>query len=232
MRNYLYLLSLFTLTSIAHATTFVPISIKNQIKESDGVIQGEVISVTSEKNGNRIVSKVTLLADKWIGLSPSESFIDIYYPGGKIGETVIEIKGSPKFEIGENVVLFTKKHKEKDWVNNLGLGKFSLKNMGEKKVLVNQIFPGHPQVGQMGIKRFYDLSEWVKKKKFKERFKDKYELNLEKESQALYKTKSRGRSIASVSEAEETQNKLPAIWLVVILGALGLIVGVIRKRIR
>ena len=231
MRKHLFLLPFFVMSSFVYATTFVPISIKKQIKESDGLIQGEVISVTSEKNGNRIVSKVTLLADKWIGLKPDENFIDIYYPGGKIGETVFDVKGSPKFDVGENVVLFTKKHKEKNWVNNLGLGKFSLKIMGDKKVLINQIFPGHPEVGQMRIDKFYDLSEWVKKQKFEERYKDKYELNLDKESQALYKRKIRGRSIASIGEKDESQNKLPAIWLVVILGGLGIAVGVIRKKL-
>lgn len=230
MAKSLFLLLFLASFSNAYSTTFVPISIKKQIKQSDGVVEGEVISVESEQQDSGIVSKVTLLPNKWIGLVPKDSFVEVYFPGGALGENVQEIKGAPKFEIGERVVLFTKRHKERDWVNNLGLGKFSLKTLGKRKVIVNQIFPAHPQVGQMRMDKFYDLSEWVKKEKFKERFKDKYELNLEKEAHVRFKRNSGGRSIASVDETEEVSNKLPASGLVVIFAILGIIFGILRKK--
>jgi hypothetical protein len=83
----------------------------------------------------------------------------------------------------------------------------------------------------MGVKKFYDLSEWVKKEKFSERFKNKYELNMEKEARQRGNSKNKGRRIASAQDSiTNNTNKLPAFWLVVILGVLGISIGVIRNK--
>ena len=235
--QFLYILLVGLISSHSFATSFVPVSIKNQLKESDGLVHGEVFEIVSIKKDEQIITRVTILADKWIGLEVEENFTEIYYPGGEFENQVSTIGGSPSFQIGETVVLFTKKHKGLNWVHNLGLGKYSVKRIGTRQVIVNQVFPSHPQIGQMNMKKFIGLSEWVKREKFTHRFKDKYELNLEKRVRVkVSKTKS-GREIASIkgrspqnrAENKESSNRLPAYWLVLILGALGLIVGVIRK---
>ncbi len=228
-KSLILLLSCFFM-AMASATTFSPISIKNQIRQSDGVLQGEVITVMSEETPKGIVSKVTVLANKWIGIEPEDNFVDVYYPGGNVGDKIVKVHGSPQFEIGEKIILFTKIQDKKHWVNNLGLGKFSMKVMGERMVMINQIFPGHPQVGQMNVEKFYTLSEWVKKNKFKERYKDKYELNIEKEAQARISNHKKGRSIASIQEQQKSHNRLPTFWLVVLFGALGIVFGVFKNK--
>lgn len=231
MSNILKLF-IFLMSFQAIATTFVPISIKKQIKESDGLVKGEVTAIESIIHQGKIATKVTLHADKWIGLDPDEyGFVDLYYPGGQVDDQVVEVGGSPQFDLGEDVILFVKLHKKNYWVNNLGLGKFSIKKIGPKEIIVNQIFPNHPNVGQMRLTKFYELSQWVKKDKFTERFKDKYELNQEKHSRNFHQGKRKGRSIASVTGKEKLeQHKFSAIWLVLILGLLVLLFGFLRKK--
>lgn len=228
MRNFVILTLMALHSSLVFSTTFVPLSIKKQIKHSDGVLQGEVISISSENDGEKIITKVTVLANKWIGLNPEENFLEIYYPGGEIGDRANKVSGSPKFEIGENIIVFTKEQNGRNWINNLGLGKFSMKRVGDQNIMINQIFPGMPQVGQMTVNKFYDLSEWVKKEKFQNRYKDKYEINSER--QVRVNSRKPGRKIASISNDELAKNKIPAYWLVLIFGFLGVGFSVIRNR--
>jgi len=213
------------------ATTFTPISIKNQIKQSDAVLQGQVVSMEAEAIDGVIHTKVTIMADKWINFSPEEGFVDVYFPGGVFGDRVTKVFGSPNFQVGESVIIFTKIQDQKHWINNLGLGKFSMKRMGDHQVMINQIFPSHPEVGQMRVDKFVDLTEWVKNSKFNKRFKNKYEVENDKQVRYLFNKKKRSRSIASLeNDFSETQNKLSDYWLVLTLALLGLFFGIFRNR--
>ena len=210
------------------ATTFAPISIKKQIKQSDGVVYGEVLDIEAYEDGDIINSKVTILANKWIGVNPQDNQLVLHFPGGKINQKIFKVHGSPKFELGETVVVLVRKYKGNFWINNLGLGKFSIKNIGKGSVIVNQVFPTHPDVGQMNLNKFFELSQWVKKTKFEERFKDKYEIGYENE---MRKKIIKGRAVASVNldDAEESRN-ISIIWLLILLGLFGFVHRVIKNR--
>jgi hypothetical protein len=229
MRNYLVILTLLAAQAVS-ATTFVPVTIKKQISESQGVVKGEVSSIESFENENgEIITKIELYSDKWIGVEASESIVDVYYPGGTFGEKVQNIQGAPQVEMGENIVVLTKSINGENWIQNLGLGKFSIKRVGSNYILVNQIFPKVVNVGQIPLKKFYSLTERLKKMKFTERYKDKYELSKEKQAKIhMYKRKV-NRAIASVEESEEKSEKLASFWLVLILGGLGILFGLKKK---
>ena len=232
MFKYLFSFILFGLASQLLATTFSPITIKKQLKTSSGLVEGTVISVTSELLDGEIVSKVEILPDRWMNLSVDDSVVELHFPGGILGNKALKVEGAPKFIIGEKVVVFTNKFKNKNWISNLGLGKFSIKTIGQTSVMVNQIFPGHPEVSQMKMKSFYELSKWVKKKDFKLRYKDKYELSSEKEIHLRRKARIKGRSLASIqnNQKENVTHKFPAIWLVLLLGLLGFAFGMLRNK--
>jgi len=219
--------------TLAIGTTFSPISIKKQIHESEIIIEAEVLSTEAMRDEDGlIVTKVTLLPDKWIGeVSPdSENIFEVYYPGGILGDSALNVEGTPQFEVGEHVVVMTKMVDEKIYVRNLGLGKFSVKKFGTKDIIVNQIFPNIPNVSQMKLSRFYDLTEWVKKGEFKTRFKDKYELNQEKQSKSV-RTRSETQSRAIASAKEQVRaNRFSTYWLIIILGIISFIGFIIRKR--
>ena len=179
MRFYLFM-SLVLMSSLTYSTTFRPLTIKQQVSSSDSIIYGEVLSKESiESENNQIVTKVTLRADKWIGSVKSDEMsdlVDVYYPGGVINGREQQIIGAPKLTIGESVVLMVKKGEKINWISNLGLGKFSVKRVGNQKVLFNQIFPNKPDVGQIELKSFYQLVEGIKGEKLLTRYKDKYEI--------------------------------------------------------
>jgi len=232
MGNYVTFILLSLMSYNVFATSFVPVPIKKQIFESTGVVQGEVISSepVEDENG-KILTKIFIRADKWVGVKPSENTLTVYSPGGQIGDRRMEVHGSAKFEFGEQVVLFLKEYQGKYWVQNLALGKYVVKNFGNKKIMINTIFPYHPKVGQMPIANFFKLVERVKSVSVTERFKDKYELNQEKDN---LRRQTINRSIASVNgkrgwnqKAEE--EKISTFWLLVILGAIGALFTIYRR---
>lgn len=227
-------LSLFTplFISLSFATTFIPLPIKKQVKESGKVVEGSVISLESKLHNGVIISSVRLLVDKWIGLELNQTYLNVHFPGGRVENQVYKVEGTPEFELGEDVVLMLVEQDGKFWVNNLGLGKYSIKMLGERKVLVNQIFPNHPGVGQISVDKFHTLTEWVTKKKFKERYKDKYEINNERDLHSKIIQRRRGRSIASeeFASGQNEKDSVPAIWLVIVLGLMVAIVRFFRRK--
>lgn len=222
-------LILFTLliSLNSFSTTFVPVSIVNQIKESSSIVQGEIINYESEEEeSGKIVTKVFLRADKWIDAEPEAGHLTVYIPGGQVGDRVYQVEGSPKFNIGEKVVLFLKKHNEKLWVQNLGLGKYMMRKYGNQNILVNYIFPEHPRIGQIPLKTFQNLTKRIKDKDFHTRFKDKYEIHAEKKL-----IRKAGRKIASVKKSnKDSANEMNTFWILITLGLLGGLFTYLRKK--
>ena len=84
-------------TQLAMATTFIPVSVKKQIKESEGIIEGIVENIEYEKNSEgKIETKVSIFANRpsyLYTLSPICSarpclFEDIPYRGLVFGTEV------------------------------------------------------------------------------------------------------------------------------------------------
>lgn len=227
MRNYLVFLAFLLVVGKALATTFIPVSIKKQIVESDGIVKGEVVTTSSfEDESGKILTRVFLRADKWIGVKPEESHLEVFYPGGKIGDKVQLVYGAPKFKTGEKVVLFLKEGQDHLWVQNLALGKFMIKKYGSVDILINSVFPNHPEAGQIPLTNFYELTKVIKKKDFRERFKDKYEIEAEK---AVYnRGDKKSRAIASLQHKRE--DNLSVGWLLALLGIMGGVFSFLRRK--
>lgn len=221
MRKLSLFASLFILDLMA--TTFSPVTIRDQLKGAEGVVQGEVVAVSSERDEELgIISKVFLKADRWIGVDVVDNHVELYFPGGELGDEGSLVHGAPKFKQGEKVIVLTNPHNGRSWVQSLGLGKFTIKKVGHTKVAVNQIFPNMPDVGQMRLKSFLSMARELKGEKFKERFKDKYEREHVR-STTSSSHEAQGRSIASIGQAGDGKSgeKPSPLWLVLLLGALG-----------
>jgi hypothetical protein len=225
-------LILFILFSIqVSATTFVPLSIKKQISDSSGVLVGEVInSQAFETKDGQILTKIFLKANKWIGVNPDHYHTEVYFPGGTVGDKSVQVSGTPKFVMGEQVVLMLKNYQGKNYLMNLGLGKFSIKKFGNTKILVNAIFPKEPKVGQMPLETFYKLAKRIKGERFQTRFKDKYELQVESESRKV-KVDKRGRKIASVeSRITQEDSKASTIWILLLFALFGAVFTLLKMQ--
>lgn len=231
MRNIL-IFTLLLLNFKAFSTTFVPVTIKDQVGESHGIVKGEVVSVNALRSAEHgIVSRVFIKADKWMGAAVKNDHVEIYFPGGDLENESQVTHGSPRFAPGEKVVVFIKSYRGKNWVQNLGLGKFSIKRAGTEQVIVSDIFPTLPNVGQMPLKNFYQMAARLKEKKFEERFKDKYERAVEKRtSLAPSPKKAAGRKIASLAPSSTGAEKPSPLWLVLFFGLLGAGARLMKKR--
>ena len=232
MAKLLITIILFSLfNSLVFATTFAPLSIKKQIIQSDGIVVGEVINVSSYNNEKgQIVSSAFIKVDKWMGSPVKNNHIEVNFPGGKVGGKAYKVFGAPKFVNGEKVVIFTRNVENQSFVNNLGLGKFSIKNLGKTQIMVNQIFPNLPEVGQMNFNSFVKLTESLKQKRFNERFKNKYERNIEKQTMINSKS-SPSRKIASINKkTKKDKNELADYWLVILLGLISVGYSLIRRK--
>jgi hypothetical protein len=226
-----YLILFVFVTIQVSATTFVPLSIKKQISDSSGVLVGEVInSEAIETKDGQILTKVFLRANKWIGINPDHYHAEVFFPGGTVGDKSLRVDGVPKFTMGEQVVLMLKNHEGKNYLMNLGLGKFSIKKFGSTKILVNSIFPKEPKVGQMPLETFYKLAKRIKGQKFQSRFKDKYELHVESESRKI-KINKQGRKIASVeSRITQEESKVSTIWILLMFAFFGAVFTILKKQ--
>lgn len=103
-----------------------------------------------------------------------------------------------------------------------------IRKYGRSEVLINSVFPNHPKVGQIPLSSFYELAQNIKKKVFKERFKDKYEIQTKKYAyQDIGKV---GRSISSVAKPKVVEENFNISWLLAFLGVLGAVFTFIRRR--
>lgn len=224
-----FLILFIFLSAYSQATVFSPMSVKDQLLSAEGVVNGEVLAINSLRDPDLgIVTKVFVRADSWMGAEVANGHIELYFPGGDLDGQVRHVPGAPSFTIGESIVVFTSYHQNKNWVYNLGMGKFSLKKVGPSLVMVNQVFPQVPDVGQMLLKNFVEMAQRLKGVKFEKRFKDKYERGVE--SQAAIRA-SKSRSIASVAPLEEKDpQENNAMWLVILLGIMGFTFRLSGKR--
>lgn len=223
MQKYVSVLCLM-LSLSAIGSTFVPISIKKQVKESDAIVYGKVINSESIPDAGGVVTRVFIRTDKWLGLEVSNNHIEVLYPGGTLENIATSVAGTPTFREGEQVVIFLSQDKKgRYWGRNLGLGKYSEKNFGDGKILVNEIFPSHPKMGQIPSRYFFNLVPKLKAKEFTVRSKDKYEIQELRSRSRIKAEKKYGRSVAGVSnrKEEESRNTISIFWLLVILGLMG-----------
>lgn len=97
-----------------HATTVIAPSFDRMVASSDYIVRATVKSVTSEwrdnpdQPGQRYIgSRVELdVVEAIKGTPPSPLVLDLV--GGRVGDKELTIEGMPKFQVGEENILFVK----------------------------------------------------------------------------------------------------------------------------
>lgn len=229
MKYLLFLVIYFSFN--LYASTFLKVSIKDQVKYSDNIIIGEVLGLESEVQDNFIITKLSLRADKWLSSTTHSEVVELSFPGGQVGDKFLKIEGAPEFSKGEKVLIFAKDDNGQLWINNLGLSKFTIKNLGKSKIIVNQIFPDIPDVSQMQLSTFYKLVEDVKGVKLQERRIDKYESSIKKHSYIDKENSKGSREPASINNVDKAyDHKFTIFWLLILLSSLLILKKVINKK--
>ena len=103
--------------------------------------------------------------------------------------------------------------------------------MGNLNILVNQIYPEHPTIGQIEIKKFFNYVERLKNSTVNIVSKDKYE----RETASIIENNGRvmnTRKLASLTGEIEhgEQQQVDAWWLLALLGFLGSLMALVSQR--
>src|SRR5882757_889291 len=92
----------------ARATTVNPPEFADLVNESDFIVRAVVKSVTSEyaqPNSKKIITKVTLDVREVIAGTPTQPLVLVML-GGRVGDNEMTIEGAPKFQVGDEDILF------------------------------------------------------------------------------------------------------------------------------
>ncbi len=236
------LAALFLVTSV-YATVFKPQPIEQQIRESDGVFLGHFLKKkTIELEDGSLATQMVFKINQEYGLQSDFYGMDevlIHYPGGSLADRHVKIEGVPSFTSGEKVVLFIKSIDNRYWGMNLGFGTFKVINYGKENVLVNYIFPNHPEVGQVKFQKFETALKSIKGVGLKLVQNIQYPSNSDKAFQFNRSPASnslpegQNRSIASKidqSDNQSDQSKINILWLVLVMGLAGGFFRMTRKK--
>lgn len=226
MVNWVILLLVLTVHSMAEATTFMKASVETQLKEADSVFIGHYLEQKSIRTEDgQIATQMVFKLSKEYGLN-SDVFgleeIFVHYPGGSLeGENVL-VDGVPTFSSGEKVVIMARNIDNRLWGLNLALGSFKLINYGKETLLVNQVFPQDPQVSQIKLNDFEMKVKSIKGLNLK----SVQSLDAPSKAQS---SQGKNRSIASIDDSSENRDEPSSqsgtFWLLVSLACAGALAG-------
>jgi hypothetical protein len=221
--------TLITLTVMA--TTFSPVPLDRQLRESDGVVHAKYLGATYKKlPSGEIVTMGSFEIIKSIGVRNSDiinknSFM-LMYPGGIWQDQGYQVHGAPEFKENEESILILKKTDIGYRIKGLSLGKYSFfKGDGAKDIYISSsVFPNHPKLGRMAVAEFESVLEQHFGEDFTAINSDKYVYSEEKRK--ISDSVRAGRRPASFKkdvEKEVSGNKLHINWLVLLLGSMGVL---------
>ena len=134
LKFFLAVLIMLLLTNLSEAL-LIELPLPELVKESDIIIRGEVVKTESrwgylEYNANSriIFTDVTIAVTDYLKGASDKSEVVIETEGGEIGEIGLMVEDMPKFETGEDVVLFLSQENNQGMrkVANLRNGKYSI----------------------------------------------------------------------------------------------------------
>lgn len=223
---------LLTLTTQLMATTFKIQPIEQQIKESDGLFQGNFLrSKTVELEDGSLATQMFFKISKEVGLQSDFYGMDeviVHYPGGKTADREVRVEGIPEFVTGEKVVLFISSVDNRYWGMNLAFGTYKMINYGKEVMLVNAVFPEDPKVGQINFQQFEKIVKDIKGTSLKVVQAPQIPASPQEtetlRAPASIEEEGQNRTVASESDQsdnQEEQPSLPIFWLVMALGFTG-----------
>jgi len=113
----------------AAASTFIALSHHELVSQSDAVIQGRVLKVSSfwDPTGRVIVSEALIQVEEKVrGNAPSVVKVKTF--GGTVGGYTVEAHGFPKFAVNDHVLLFLQNANETAEVTGYRQGQWRIVN--------------------------------------------------------------------------------------------------------
>ena len=139
-----FVLIFFLSGSLLDATLVPRMSVEQMIDDSELIVHGTVLRSWSDWDRARqfIWTHYELQVSDMIKGLPSVKLV-VSEPGGIIGETAMQIAGAPRYEVGDEVVLFLNRTpigylRSCGW----GQGKFGVSSLGGAGPIVRSAAPG------------------------------------------------------------------------------------------
>lgn len=237
------LLALSSVGMVVKGTTFVPVPLATQVRNSSGVLQGRFVSSSSKKvKTGEVVTEAIFKVDKVAGIAPDKitnsNNFKVLYPGGAWQDIVYKVHGTPTFTPDEEVVLFVSNGPYGFQLVNLALSKYKVIRSKNKVYLQNAVFPDHAELGSVSFAELNELLE----ARFGlplQKVVDRHVSHTRSENKNLYTRGRRlSRGIASTSSAEEpSEDKFGSsesdsnviLWIVLIFALLGGVPALISR---
>lgn len=121
------------------ALTVEYISLERMTKESQIIVYGKVLSKYSVWEDKSIYTYTTIEIKELIKGQYSSKKIVVKQMGGTVGYISQIIDGTPKLEIGKEMVLFLRDWKGAYWIHSIVLGYFQVYEEGGKLYAVNSL---------------------------------------------------------------------------------------------
>ena len=118
---------LVVVASIAHATTFVAMSDGTLARAADAIVTGRVTHLETVGGADgQIDTLVTIAVERTMKGAPHDTIV-LKQPGGQLGARALWIAGSPRFELGQEQLLFLSAHHDGSArVTAFGMGQFQI----------------------------------------------------------------------------------------------------------
>ncbi len=130
-RSVMLTLGLLLLGVLPAAAVTVPQSIESMTKESSDIVRGTVVSQQSQWNADHDYIYTTVkvrVAEAVKGSLAADRVIEIFTPGGQVGDTGLFVEHAAAFTQGEEVVLFLGRHDTLYEVTAWEQGKVTVEN--------------------------------------------------------------------------------------------------------
>jgi hypothetical protein len=135
----------------AGASTFIAMSHHELVSQSDAVVQGRVLKVSSfwSPSGRVIVSEALIqIEEKVRGNAPTVVKVRTF--GGTVGGYTVEAEGFPKFAVNERLVLFLHNANETAEVTGYQQGQWRIVNQNGVEMAVPTVDNGATLLGRDG----------------------------------------------------------------------------------
>lgn len=100
-------LALLHLPQTATATTIAALTLDEISAVADEIVHGEVVSVSAEQEGGRILTRVQIRPDEcYLNDGPEPQLVEVVVLGGRTETLTTIVHGAESYFVGEEVVVF------------------------------------------------------------------------------------------------------------------------------